>query len=129
MGSAVRDVDVLLVDDDMETCRLMLRILNASKFTADCVHSGIEALSWLGEKRPAVVFLDVSMPGLSGLEVLRLIRADPDKQNLAVFFHSALDAYELNAMAAQYGADGTLLKGRYEISQIVGIVNRFINPS
>ncbi|MDB5328840.1 MAG: divK 2 [Phycisphaerales bacterium] len=123
------DVDVLLVDDDIETCALMLRILQARKFTAECVHSGIEALSVLGDKRPGVVFLDISMPGLSGPDVLRLIRNDPSNKGLPVVFHSALDAYELNSLAVEHGADGTLLKGRYEVSDVVAVVNRWTHRS
>ncbi|MDB5327497.1 MAG: tctD2 [Phycisphaerales bacterium] len=123
------DVDVLLVDDDMDTCALMIRILRARNFTAEYVNSGIEALAWLGDKRPGVVFLDVSMPGLSGPDVLKLIRNDPSHVGLAVVFHSALDAYALNLLAVQHGADGTLLKGRYDVAEIVAVVKRWTQPS
>ncbi|MDB5328252.1 MAG: Response regulator receiver domain [Phycisphaerales bacterium] len=88
--------------------------------------SGIEALSWLVAKRVGVVFLDVSMPGLSGQEVLKRIRDNPTSEGLPVVFH--LDAYELNSLAIEHGADGTLLKGRYDGADIVAVVNRSTHP-
>jgi CheY-like chemotaxis protein len=67
---------ILIVDDDPFQLGLYRVVLRGLPCTVSAVESGAEALEVLQSKTPAVVILDLAMPGLSGLEVLRLIRAD-----------------------------------------------------
>ena len=66
---------VLLIDDDTELCDLLGRILKSEGFDVTAVHEGTEGAARAVEGDFAVVVLDVMLPGLGGLDVLRRIRA------------------------------------------------------
>jgi len=67
---------ILLVDDDAELGRLLTALLDAEGFRTQYVASGAEALSWLMAARFDIVILDVMMPNMDGMEVLRRLRLE-----------------------------------------------------
>ena len=70
---------VLLVDDEVEFVSALAERLNLRGFDADAATSGEEALQKIAASPPQVVLLDMLMPGMSGLAVLKRIKRDhPD---------------------------------------------------
>ena len=67
---------VLLVDDEAEFVSALAERLNLRGFEAQIATSGVEALRKIDALPPDVVLLDVLMPGMSGLEVLKQIKKD-----------------------------------------------------
>jgi signal transduction histidine kinase len=67
--------DLLIVDDFPDTLALYEALLAEDGHKIRTAQSGIEALRFVDEREPEVVLLDVSMPGLDGVEVLRRLRA------------------------------------------------------
>jgi two-component system phosphate regulon response regulator PhoB len=63
--------NVLVVDDDDSTRNLLLVVLRQAGFAADAAATGHEALSRLATTNYSAVVLDVVMPGISGIEVIR----------------------------------------------------------
>jgi CheY-like chemotaxis protein len=76
--SETRPPTVLVVDDMPETRRLMRRVLERSGIEVREAGDGIDGLAAIRSDRPDAVVLDLRMPGLSGFEVARAVRADPD---------------------------------------------------
>jgi two-component system, response regulator len=80
-------MSVLLVEDDAEDVELTLRALGKHNL-ANRVHvtrDGAEAIEYLSSaERPSVVLLDLKLPKITGLEVLRTIREDPRLATLPV---------------------------------------------
>jgi two-component system response regulator CpxR len=67
--------NVLIVDDDVELCRLLSERLSTEGFTIEAVHDGPRGLARALSKQHALVVLDLMLPGMSGLDVLRSLRA------------------------------------------------------
>src|SRR6185436_17598746 len=80
--------NVLIVDDDVDGCRPLARLLRYVGHAAFFVHDGRAALSLLDQLRPDMILLDVMMPGLDGIEVLKHIRAHPVHKDLPVVVYS-----------------------------------------
>jgi CheY-like chemotaxis protein len=69
---------ILIVDDEVEVARVLADAVERQGHAATLAHRGDEALAIWARDRPDAVFLDVRMPGLDGIEVLRRIRdSDP----------------------------------------------------
>lgn len=60
--------------------------------------------------RPDLVLTDLSMPMMSGVEIVRAVREHPSLTHTAIYIHSARPAEELQRLADEIGADGYILK-------------------
>jgi CheY-like chemotaxis protein len=69
---------ILVVDDMVETRRLMRRLLERGGFRVIEAASGEEALRSIASGRPELVVLDLRLPGISGFDVARAVRASSD---------------------------------------------------
>jgi two-component system response regulator CpxR len=65
---------VLIVDDDVQLCRLLAERLNTEGFTIEAVHDGPRGLERALSAEHALVVLDLMLPGMGGLDVLRRLR-------------------------------------------------------
>jgi DNA-binding response OmpR family regulator len=66
---------VLIVDDDVELCRLLGERLSTEGFRLEAVHDGLRGLERVLSREHAFVILDLMLPGMGGLDVLRRVRA------------------------------------------------------
>jgi DNA-binding response OmpR family regulator len=97
---------VLVVDDDEMIRRLVRAVLEADEFEVAEARDGQTALQLASETRPAVVVLDVMMPGIDGVEVCR--RLDHDQARVVIL--TARDDPKLEAEARAAGADAFMTK-------------------
>ena len=82
-----QEVEILLVEDSAEDATLTMRALSRHNLTnrVHLVRDGVEALAYLREMgQPKVMLLDLKLPKVSGLEVLRAVRSEPRLRSLPV---------------------------------------------
>lgn len=97
---------VLVVDDSPSDIALMVRALQREGFETICARDGTEALSLATRERPDVILLDMIMPGRSGLEVCKVLKARSDTASIPVIFVSAVtDGSEMLRAFDAGGAD------------------------
>ncbi|KUJ38274.1 response regulator transcription factor [Streptomyces sp. NPDC093228] len=108
MSQGIRPGAVLVVDDDAAIRRSLERGLRLGGFRVRTAGSGPEALAAIRETPPDVLVLDVSMPGMSGIEVCTRLRGDG--QDLPVLMLSALDETADRIAGLQAGGDDYLVK-------------------
>jgi excisionase family DNA binding protein len=99
---------VLVVDDEVGYRRAILRVLQSAGFNVLMAADGFQA-GVLLQHKPAVMTLDLQMPGLDGFEVLKYIRQHPELNQTKIVVISGLGQFELDK-AQQAGADATLSK-------------------
>ena len=93
---------IAIVEDNPDN-RLLLRVLLSDQFDLfECV-DGFEALRDISAGVPDLVLLDVSLPGMDGLEVLRRLRADPAVARIPVV---ALTAHAMSGDRERFLAEG-----------------------
>ena len=80
---------ILVVDDDESIARAISSVLQLNGYSVAIAGSCDEALGYLDENRPSLVFSDVNMPTHDGFELLRIIKSNPVTQNIPVVFVSA----------------------------------------
>lgn len=86
MSSGTR---VLVADDDQVICDLVAFKLAQGGYAVQVVSDGAAALDAIRADPPDLAILDVMMPGLSGVDVLRKLRQEPATENLAVILLTA----------------------------------------
>ena len=98
---------ILIVDDEMEIRRALQRNLVAHGFDVTTVGSGEEALDEVTLHRPDLMLLDLGLPGMSGLEVCKRVRAI---SNLPIIVLSVKDTERDKVHALDLGADDYVAK-------------------
>jgi len=101
---------VLVVDDIAKNVKLLADVLTVKGFRTTTAASGAEALASIAADPPDLVLLDVMMPGMSGYEVCKAIRADPKTGILPVVLVTALDPAQERINGLEAGADDFLTK-------------------
>jgi two-component system, OmpR family, response regulator len=99
---------VLIAEDDAVLADGLVRSLRQAGYSVDCVHSGVEADAALVTTEFDLLILDVGLPRMSGLDVLKQLRARGSK--LPVLILSALDAVNDRVRGLDLGADDYLAK-------------------
>ena len=101
---------VLLIDDNVDAAESLAQLLMLSGHDARTASDGTEGLRLAQEFQPEVVFCDLGLPGMSGLDVARALRALPFGRSLVL---AALTGYGQPAdreKTAQAGFDAHLVK-------------------
>src|SRR5215210_4804170 len=80
---------VLLVDDNPRNLQMLLQILDGKGYSLLVAKSGEQAVEIAKKSRPAVVLLDVMMPGIDGFETCRRLKSARETCDAAVLFLSA----------------------------------------
>ena len=84
----MKDMKLLLVDDEEEFVKALAERLKMRDLRSDTVLDGEEALSFVEDQEPDVMILDLKMPGIDGMEVLRQVRkAYPNIQVIILTGH------------------------------------------
>ncbi len=104
---------MLVVDDDEGVRTGVIWALEADGFIVDAVGDGLEALQRLEADRPALVVLDLSLPGIGGLDVLRRLRLDEEaaqSERVPIIILSGRDGETDRIVGLDLGADDYLVK-------------------
>jgi len=117
---------ILIVDDDPGTCRLLALLMRHLGHQAAFVESGGKALEYLSNHRPDLMILDVMMPGIDGLEVLRRVRADPDTVDLPVIMFSAMSDPQFCQSLRDRGANDYWVKASLDFRSLEQRLAAFI---
>jgi two-component system response regulator CpxR len=115
---------VLIVDDDKQLCELLSERLKAEAFALETVHEGVRGLERALAGEHSLVILDLMLPGLSGLDVLRRLRAQSD---IPVLILTARGEEVERVLGLEIGADDYLPKPfspRELIARIRAILRR-----
>lgn len=107
MSAQTHPATVLVIDDEVQMRRLLRRILEQEGYKVSLVENGIDALAHAGTDRPEVIILDLGLPDMGGLEVLKEIRS---RSSVPILILSVREAEETIVSALDGGADDYLTK-------------------
>jgi DNA-binding response OmpR family regulator len=112
---------VLLIDDDPRLVTVLQIRLTASGYLVHIAHSGEDGLSAAKRLQPQVIVLDVNMPGLDGLQVCRLVRADQILSATPVIMMSAV-THDVARLAAMEAGANQFLGKPYQAAQVMAAI-------
>lgn len=101
---------LLIVDDDLETLRLVGLMLQRQGFQIVAANNGMQALTLAEKEQPAMILLDVMMPDMDGYEVTRRLRQNPATAGILVLMFTAKSQVDDKVAGYDAGADDYLTK-------------------
>lgn len=118
---------VLVVDDDPEIVTMVSLRLTKRGYHVVTATDGIEAIEAARRERPALIVLDVMMPGKNGWEVVRALKHDPVTEKVKIVMLTAIGE-QVNAMTSSlYGADAFIDKP-FDFTVLEKTVAKLIGP-
>jgi DNA-binding response OmpR family regulator len=122
---------VLVVEDDLDIQELVISLLTRAGYEVLAEGNGDAGLAAALTQQPDLVILDWMMPGLSGVEVCRAMRADPRAKDIAVLMLTSKAQEADIDQAFTAGADDYMVKpfrGRELVSRVQTLTAKDVGP-
>jgi excisionase family DNA binding protein len=112
--------NILIVDDDFNICDVLTNIVSEYGYNVTAVNSGEDALVQVENQHFDLIFLDLVLPGLSGVEVLRKIKVKDKSAPVVVITGYGNDPIALEAISI---GPQLLMRKPFTVSDIVEVLN------
>ena len=116
---------ILVVEDNELNMKLFEDLLQAHGYRILTTKDGKEALRMAKEHRPDLVLMDIQLPEISGLEVTRLMKADPDIRHIPVVAVTAFAMKGDEEKIRQGGCEGYISKP-ISVSRFIETIQKFL---
>lgn len=116
---------VLLVDDNPTNLEVLYQTLELEGYRLLAARGGEAALKIIEDVKPTLVLLDIMMPGMDGFQVCQLVKANPETEEVAIIFLSALGDTETKVKGFSLGAVDYISKP-FQSAEIVARVANHI---
>lgn len=120
-------VKILIVEDDLFIRELYERQLSLEGYEVSTAEDGEIGLNRITESIPDLLLLDIMLPKVSGLDLLRTIKAKEETKNIPVILLTNLGQDSVIKEGFNLGADGYLIKSAYTPDQIIEEVKKFLS--
>jgi len=101
---------ILIIEDDASVCELLFSSLTKSGYRVSATHNGETALTVIEDDPPDLVVLDLNLPGMSGLDVCRIMRQDPWLSKIPVLMLTGKSEEDDIVAGLEVGADDYVTK-------------------
>jgi CheY-like chemotaxis protein/Tfp pilus assembly protein PilZ len=116
---------IVVAEDDVEILVFLTTALSRHGYDVHAAQRGDEALALIRELLPEVVLLDILMPGIDGVDLCKMMRADVDMAAITVIFLSALEEERLDVMANDAGATDYVCKP-VNLSHLLNVIGQYL---
>lgn len=110
---------ILLVEDDAFVSDIYQTKLGQSGYEVQVAENGLEAMKFAGKKAPDLVLLDIVMPYMDGIEVLRKLKEKEEWKSIPVILLTNLSEKEKVEEGLSLGASDYLIKSHFTPSEVV----------
>lgn len=118
--------NILIVDDDALMCRMYETKFKTDGYNVSIASDGEQGLSKVREEKPDIVLLDVMMPKMNGLEMLKKLKADKNIKDTPVILLSNVGESEDINKGLEMGAVAYMVKASYTPTQVVQKVKEIL---
>ena len=113
---------ILFVEDEPALQKTLGDFLKSHGYKFSSASNGPDGLAAIGRERPDLVLLDLVLPGMHGLEVLKRMRADPNTSAIPVVVRTNIESSESIGEALELGARAYLVKTNYTLDEVLAKV-------
>jgi phosphate regulon transcriptional regulator PhoB len=101
---------ILVVDDEKDIVELVAYNIEREGYKTARAYDGHQALQYIKENKPDIVILDLMLPGISGLDVCRMMRKNPETEDIPIIMLTAKSDNVDKIMGLEIGADDYITK-------------------
>ncbi len=116
---------VLIIDDDPVVGDMYQLALSRAGYSVAVARNGVDGLRLAEDRSLQIVFLDIKMPGMNGIEVLRQLASKPETRDLPVVMLSNYDDGYYMTESLRLGAKEYIVKAGINPADLVGVIARW----
>ena len=127
LNDEIKESDILIVDDNVTNCEVLQRRLSMQGLSCRTAYDGNTAITEVFKKTPDLILLDVILPDINGLELLKNFRKEHNSESLPVIMVSAFNDVDSISKCIQLGAQDYLPKpinGTILLAKVVAALER-----
>jgi two-component system sensor histidine kinase/response regulator len=125
MGDTGRGLKIGVVDDEPAVCSLIENILEEAGYIPVATTEAHAVLDLVRRERPALLLVDITMPGMNGYQLLAALQADPEGRNCPVVFVTAEFGFLHRMQAFEEGVRGYITKP-FLPTKLAALVDRIV---
>jgi DNA-binding response OmpR family regulator len=110
MSESTKSPRVLIADDNPQGVELLEAYLTGTGYETQVAYDGEETLRMVNDWHPDIILLDIMMPKISGFEVCKRLKANPQTASIVVLMVTALDQHSDIDRAVEAGTDDFMTK-------------------
>ncbi len=122
----MNELSKILIVDDSKTNRQILELMLEDYYSVKTANSGEEALKEVLEFIPDLILLDIMMPGISGFEVLKILKSNSETKGIPVLFISGNISTEFKVQAFELGGADYIIKP-FEEEEVLARIETHLN--
>ena len=121
---------ILIIEDDEPTIKLFQEVFSMAGFEIEVLNLGQKAIERLEEiregkkEKPDLILLDLILPDINGIEVLKEARKYPETKILKIYALTNYSSPEFNEELNKEGIDKILLKAQYSLNELIEIIKQ-----
>lgn len=118
---------IMIVEDDTFVMDIYQTKLVQEGFEAVAAINGLEAMKKLADLQPDLILLDIIMPYMDGLEVLKKIKSEERLKNIPIILLTNLSQKEEISQGLELGANDYLIKSHFTPSEVLEKIKKYLN--
>ncbi len=126
---SVREISIVLVEDSMTTRLFYRHAIEKAGFKVIEAEDGNTALEVINKEYPDIVILDMMLPDISGLQILKQIRNEPLTKNIPVLALTAVREIKQVQEVLQAGANHYCVKGNITPEKLIEMIYKLLKRS
>lgn len=120
---------ILIVEDDELMLRMYQKLFSYVGFETVVSKDGEEGLSLALSEKPKLIVLDIMMPKINGLDVLKALKENPETKNIPVVLLTNLSDDAVLTDAFRLGATGYLIKSQIANNELIDEVKQYVESN
>ena len=121
-------MQILIIEDDPYVRRFYEHLFKLNKYQIDIATGGEEGLRKAKILKPQVILLDIMMPKMNGLEVLRQLKEDPETAKAKVVMLTNVEDNSVTKRAETLGSSGYILKSQVADAELLVTIDSLLDP-
>ena len=117
---------VMVIDDELNLIKLVKEVLETENYKVMSCTNGVDALKLLESVKPDLIILDIMMPYMSGMDVLRKIRENPQTKNLKVMLLTVVTKTEIGVDEMKKLKVKDFIGKPFEVDQLLKSVKKIL---
>jgi DNA-binding response OmpR family regulator len=117
---------VLLVEDDPSISRLYFKALTFEHYEVQTAENGVKALEVLKNYGPDAILLDIMMPEMNGIDLLKKLKSDVNTEEIPIIVLTNVADSDVTLEAVECGAALILIKSQIEPDQVIEAIQKVV---